>query len=75
MNLSDQARLISVGHPKIVWNIGGWLSQAHALWIARRRRAREMAEISSFSDRDLWDLGLSRSDLQGISDGTYRRDS
>jgi uncharacterized protein YjiS (DUF1127 family) len=74
MNLSDQAQLISVGHPKIVWNIRGWLLHAHALWVARRQRAREMAEISSFSDRDLWDLGLSRSDLQGIADGTYRKD-
>jgi uncharacterized protein YjiS (DUF1127 family) len=43
-------------------------------WIARRRSRREAAALLAFSDRELWDLGLSRSDIPGIMDGTYRRD-
>jgi uncharacterized protein YjiS (DUF1127 family) len=43
-------------------------------WIARRRSRREAAALLAFSDRDLWDLGLSRSDIPGIMNGTYRRD-
>jgi hypothetical protein len=27
-----------------------------------------------FSERELWDVGLRRSDLPAIADGTYRRD-
>jgi uncharacterized protein YjiS (DUF1127 family) len=45
-----------------------------ARWIARRRSRREAAALHAFSDRELWDLGLSRSDIPGIMDGTYRRD-
>jgi uncharacterized protein YjiS (DUF1127 family) len=39
----------------------------------RRRFRRDAAQLSRFSDRDLWDLGLSRSDLPSIAEGTYRR--
>jgi uncharacterized protein YjiS (DUF1127 family) len=42
-------------------------------WIARRRSRREAAALLAFSDRELRDLGLSRSDIPGIIDGTYRR--
>jgi uncharacterized protein YjiS (DUF1127 family) len=38
-----------------------------------RRYHRDAAQLSRFSDRDLWDLGLSRSDLPSIADGSYRR--
>jgi uncharacterized protein YjiS (DUF1127 family) len=44
------------------------------IWLARRRHAREAEVLHAFSDRELWDLGLSRSDIPGIIDGTYRRD-
>jgi uncharacterized protein YjiS (DUF1127 family) len=43
-------------------------------WVARRRSRRGAATLLAFSDRELWDLGLSRSDIPGIIDGTYRRD-
>ena len=43
-------------------------------WMARRRRAREIQGLQGFSDRELWDLGLRRSDLRAIINGTYRRD-
>ncbi len=75
MNLSDQLQPVSVG------DIGGWLfyirAQLHNVgtrWAARRQRAQEMDEISRFSDRDLWDLGLSRSDLHAIARSSYSRD-
>jgi uncharacterized protein YjiS (DUF1127 family) len=41
---------------------------------ARRRRARELRELFAFDERDLRDLGLSRSDFLSIQNGTYRRD-
>ena len=45
-----------------------------ARWIARRRTGRDAAVLLGFSDRELRDLGLSRCDLPGIIDGTWRRD-
>ncbi len=41
---------------------------------ARRERARQMRELYAFTDRDLWDVGLSRSDFMAIEKGVYRRD-
>lgn len=43
-------------------------------WAVRRQRANDAATLNEFSDRDLWDLGLSRSDIPGIVRGTYQRD-
>jgi uncharacterized protein YjiS (DUF1127 family) len=45
-----------------------------ASWTAYRRRQREAQQLSAFSDRELWDLGLGRSDLRRIADGSFRRD-
>jgi uncharacterized protein YjiS (DUF1127 family) len=33
-----------------------------------------MTELAAYSDRELWDLGLSRSDLMSVDQGTFRRD-
>jgi uncharacterized protein YjiS (DUF1127 family) len=38
-----------------------------ASWVARRKRRREIRQLQAFSDRDLKDIGLSRSDLRGIA--------
>jgi uncharacterized protein YjiS (DUF1127 family) len=38
------------------------------------KRAREFQSLSDFSDRELWDIGISRSDVSGVINGTYRRD-
>jgi len=43
-------------------------------WQERRRRARELNELFSFNERELRDLGLSRSDFMSIQDGTFHRD-
>ena len=51
-----------------------WFSRRTALWTANRRRTREIQELARFTDRDLWDVGLSRSDLMALEKGSYRRD-
>ena len=45
-----------------------------ARWHARRHRARELHELFALDERELRDLGLSRSDFVSIQNGTYRRD-
>ena len=50
------------------------LDRLGSAWAARRKRARELRDLYRFSDRELWDVGLSRSDLPAIADGTYRRE-
>ena len=45
-----------------------------ARWQAHRRHARELRELYALDERELRDLGLSRSDFICIRDGTYRRD-
>ncbi len=51
-----------------------WLARRVAAVARRHRHAREMADLAKFSDRELWDLGLSRSDLMAVERGLYRRD-
>lgn len=51
-----------------------WLSRRLAAWAEKRRYARDMQDLASFSDRELWDLGLSRSDLLAVERGVFRRD-
>jgi uncharacterized protein YjiS (DUF1127 family) len=81
MNLSDDTFLISGDRQKIAPDIGTFLSAMRAgvhrlgaSWIKRRTRAREMRELYRFTDRDLWDVGLSRSDVWSIEKGTFSRD-
>lgn len=40
----------------------------------RRLRYEQMRELTTFSDRELRDVGLSRSDFMAIEKGVYRRD-
>lgn len=43
-------------------------------WRERRReRARIARELLSYTDRELFDLGISRADIPAILDGTYKR--
>jgi uncharacterized protein YjiS (DUF1127 family) len=37
----------------------------------RRERARAYAELESYSDRQLHDLGITRGDIRSIVDGTF----
>jgi uncharacterized protein YjiS (DUF1127 family) len=81
MNLSEDARIIYQGRRRTVHDASIWwsrlqskLQRLSAFWMARRRRARGLRELYEFSDRELWDMGLGRSDLPAIINGTYRRD-
>jgi uncharacterized protein YjiS (DUF1127 family) len=79
MNFTKGARLngqSQTQREQTVWlpRIRAGLSQIPALWAARRKRAREFQSLSDFSDRELWDIGISRSDVSGVINGTYRRD-
>jgi uncharacterized protein YjiS (DUF1127 family) len=64
------------GHDAPVWwtRLQAALGRIAAFGAARRQRARDFQTLSDFTDRQLWDIGLSRSDVQGAIKGTYRRD-
>jgi uncharacterized protein YjiS (DUF1127 family) len=51
------------------------VNRAVTYWQARRRRSRELNELFAFDERELRDLGLSRSDFVAIENGTYRRET
>ncbi len=81
MNLSNNTYMVSGVRQKMVDDAGAWLPSARGFlrrlgkqWAEKRAHAREMAELSRFNDRELWDIGLSRSDVLSIEQGTYRRD-
>jgi uncharacterized protein YjiS (DUF1127 family) len=76
MNLSDDTYLIS-GDQHVGVFLPSMLTRLHriaAFWHQRRTRAREMADLYRFNDRELWDIGLNRSDLRAIERGTFRRE-
>jgi uncharacterized protein YjiS (DUF1127 family) len=52
----------------------GLIAWIVARWHAHRHRARELRELFALDERELRDLGLSRSDFISIRNGTYRRD-
>lgn len=50
------------------------LSARYNAWADRRRRiARVTAELQAYTDRQLQDLGLCRSDIPEVARGTFRR--
>jgi uncharacterized protein YjiS (DUF1127 family) len=45
-----------------------------AAWrAARRQQSRLLRELSESTDRQLWDMGLSRADIPAVVRGAYRR--
>jgi uncharacterized protein YjiS (DUF1127 family) len=76
MNPSNNTYVISdtrqTSRPLGVW-VSMWYQRLRASWLQRRAVARQMQELYRSSDRELWDMGLSRSDLREIRKGTYRR--
>lgn len=78
MNLSEETWLVA---PAPRQTAGTWLFRARtgfrhlaALVAVRRQRGRDRAMLRSFSDRELWNLGITRFDIDAIFNGTYRRD-
>ena len=81
MNLSEDTWLVSVNKRQAIHAASVWLSRVQAgfgrlaeFLATRHRRIQEAEVLYGFSDRDLWDLGLSRSDIPSIINGMYRRD-
>ena len=78
MNISTDAYLTACDQPS---NNETWLAsmlapfQRLGAYMAQRRtRSRQISELYRFTDRELWDVGLSRSDILAIEHGVYRRD-
>ncbi len=78
MHISANSLLFFVGKQQTARKTGiripARIKQSIAFWLVKRRQAREIHDLLHFSDRELWDIGLGRSDIQSIIDGTYRRD-
>ena len=48
--------------------------QKFAAWRAKRAyRARIARELNSYTDRELFDLGIQRGDIPAVLNGTFRR--
>jgi uncharacterized protein YjiS (DUF1127 family) len=82
MNLSSHTYPLAGKPSEGAANVETGLSSVLAQWhrlvafvAAKRARNREMQELYRLGDRELWDLGLSRSDLLRVENGSYRRGS
>jgi uncharacterized protein YjiS (DUF1127 family) len=54
--------------------IGHWLKSAVAVFVAWRRRQAVLQEMAMMTDRELADIGLSRSDLGRVFDPAFATD-
>ncbi|HBK07178.1 MAG TPA: hypothetical protein DDZ81_15225 [Acetobacteraceae bacterium] len=75
------ASTTTYGHAGTTGHTGGLLplisaklQNVRARWAEKRARARDMQDLYRFSDRELWDIGMSRSDFMAVENGTFRRD-
>ena len=59
---------------QILSEIRAQLGRLMSRFAAHHRAASEISRLYRFNDRELRDLGLSRSDFPGLVSGTYRRD-
>jgi uncharacterized protein YjiS (DUF1127 family) len=81
MNPIDPAQALAEGHRQVAHEarlLLSWLqarfAKLRSTRAARRQRARELGELYRLSNRELSDMGLSRSDLPAIAAGRYRRE-
>jgi uncharacterized protein YjiS (DUF1127 family) len=81
MNLSHQARSFPDVQQKAFHDTQRWLAQLLGplrrvmdAWMVRRAHARSVAELASFSDRELRDVALTRADVMAIAKGEFHRD-
>ena len=72
MNSSSNTYLFDAtrqtARPAGMW-LSGLFQRLRASWGKRRAVERQMQELYRSSDRELWDMGLSRSDLRGNREG------
>jgi len=54
--------------------LAGWLSRQAASFFAWRRNNEAARELFAMSDRQLADIGISRSDLTRVFDAAYNQD-
>lgn len=54
--------------------LAAWLSRRVAAFVAARREAAAMAELSSMSDRELADIGMNRADVGRVFDMSHNED-
>ena len=54
--------------------IANWFKNLNQKLKQRRLERQTYNELSSLSDRDLQDLGISRTDIRSISNGNFYRD-
>jgi uncharacterized protein YjiS (DUF1127 family) len=54
--------------------LAGWWSRHAAAFLAWRRNNEAARELSAMSDRQLADIGISRSDLVRVFDAAYNQD-
>ena len=81
MNLSSNISISSASQRKFAGDAGTSISSFSqrlrrlAVYLQDRRERRLAADaLHRFSDRELWDVGLSRADILSIGRGTFRRD-
>ena len=81
MNITDRAGLPFGQHPPFATHVhaifaraAGALGRLGAAWRAWREHEEEMRTLRSFTDRDLWDLGLCRGDVAAIEKGLFSRE-
>lgn len=67
-----QSFLSGIGLPMLRLRTG--LARIGEALVERRLRNQQLRDLTAFSDRELWDVGLSRSDFLAIEKGTFRRD-
>ena len=70
---SGQGRTADPSHT-VATRFHAWIGHAAEAWKVRRQRAHEAAALYASTDRELWDMGFSRSDIPSILDGTYRQE-
>lgn len=74
LNRTAYHELASLGLSAWFGRLAETLAALPAAIAASRAHAREMAQLRRFSDLELHDVGLSRSDIVAIQAGTFRRD-
>ncbi len=81
MNLTESARLNSRTRAETSRNTNVWWTQVRAglnrfaaYRAARRKHARDRQALFDFSDRELRDIGITRTDVPAVMNGTFSRD-
>ena len=81
MNLSSNISISSGRQRKLAGDSGSSIFTVAlrlrrlAAYLANRRERRMAADaLHRFSDRELWDVGLSRGDILSIGRGNFRKD-